>query len=555
MPNERKVRVLIVDDSVVIRKILSDTISADPWIEVAGSAHDGKIALAKLPLCNPDLITLDIEMPVMNGLDTLVEIRKLYPKLPVVMFSTLTERGAGATLDALALGASDYATKPSNMGSPAAAIDAVRQDLIPKIKALCETLEHGPSAPHRETAKVTPRPRGPRRIDIVAIGTSTGGPNALAEVFPAFPPDFPVPIVTVQHMPPIFTRLLAERLSSHSQIPIEEGRAGQRLSPGHGWIAPGNFHMAVRRNGADMVLEVNQEAPEHSCRPAVDVLFRSVAATYGAGTLAVVMTGMGSDGVLGAKQIREAGGEVIIQDEASSVVWGMPGLTYASGQADGVYSLAQLGQETCLFRSRSQLDALRKVILPELTSDKIRQITKRLRIWSAGCSTGEEPYTLAMTLMEEKEGLLKDWQFEIVATDLNDRSVETAKEGVYGDYALRNTADYYKRRYFMPASDNKLQVRPDLKKFITFNRLNLQDDSKMLFMKGMDVIFCCNVLIYFDGASKARVIAHFFNDLIFGGYFFLGTSESILKLNEQFHLVHFPGSIAYWKPSLQGGKP
>jgi chemotaxis protein methyltransferase CheR len=211
--------------------------------------------------------------------------------------------------------------------------------------------------------------------------------------------------------------------------------------------------------------------------------------------------------------------------------------------------------ETCLFRGQSQLDALRKIILPELTSDKMRQITKRLRIWSAGCSTGEEPYTLAMTLMEEKDGLLKGWQFEIVATDLNDRSVETAKAGIYGDYALRNTTDYFKRKYFLPASDNKLQVRPDLKKFVTFNRLNLQDDSKMLFMKGMDAIFCCNVLIYFDGASKARVIAHFFNGLTFGGYFFLGTSESILKLNEQFHLVHFPGTIAYWKPSLQGAKP
>lgn len=353
MPNGRKVRVLIVDDSVVIRKILSDTLSADPAIEVVGSAHDGKIALAKLPLCDPDLVTLDIEMPVMNGLETLAEIRKLYPTLPVIMFSTLTERGASATLDALALGASDYATKPSNMGSPAAAIGAVRQELIPKIKALC-TQAHTP-APRRESTKISLRPRAPRRIDIVAIGTSTGGPNALAEVFPAFPRDFPVPIVTVQHMPPIFTRLLAERLSSHCQIPIEEGRAGQRLSAAHGWIAPGNFHMAVERNGTDMVLAVNQDPPEHSCRPAVDVLFRSVAANYGASTLAVIMTGMGSDGVLGAKQIREAGGEVIIQDEASSVVWGMPGFTYASGQADAVYPLGQLGHEIVrrVIKSRS----------------------------------------------------------------------------------------------------------------------------------------------------------------------------------------------------------
>lgn len=336
---------LIVDDSVVIRKILSDTLSSDAAIEVVGSAHDGRIALAKIPLCNPDLVTLDIEMPVMNGLEALAEIRKLYSKLPVIMFSTLTERGAAATLDALALGASDYATKPSNVGSPAAAIDSVRRELIPKIKALCAIVEYRPSAPPRETIKLSPRPRGPRRVEIVAIGTSTGGPNALAEVFPAIPRDFPVPIVTVQHMPPIFTRLLADRLSSHSQIRIEEGRAGQRLLAGHGWIAPGNFHMAVMRKGTDMILEVNQDPPEHSCRPAVDVLFRSVAATYGPSALGVVMTGMGSDGVLGAKQIREAGGEVIIQDEASSVVWGMPGLTYASGQADAVYPLAQLGQE------------------------------------------------------------------------------------------------------------------------------------------------------------------------------------------------------------------
>lgn len=210
--------------------------------------------------------------------------------------------------------------------------------------------------------------------------------------------------------------------------------------------------------------------------------------------------------------------------------------------------------ETCLFRSQAQLDALRKVILPELIADKTRQIVKRLRIWSAGCSTGEEPYTLAMSLLEESEGLLKGWQFEIVATDLNDRSVETAKTGLYGDYALRNTTDYFKRKYFVPGDGGKLQVRPEVKKLVTFNRLNLQDDSKMLFMKGMDLVFCCNVLIYFDGASKSRVIGHFFNNMNFGGYFFLGTSESLLHLNDQFHLIHFPGTIGYWKPSVSVAK-
>ncbi|MGA7217857.1 MAG: protein-glutamate O-methyltransferase CheR [Candidatus Sulfotelmatobacter sp.] len=210
--------------------------------------------------------------------------------------------------------------------------------------------------------------------------------------------------------------------------------------------------------------------------------------------------------------------------------------------------------ETCLFRSQPQLDAVRKVILPEIVAEKTKQITKRLRIWSAGCSTGEEAYTLAMNMLEESDKLLKGWNVEIVATDLNDRSVEAAKAGIYGDYALRSTPDYFKRKYFSTLDEKRLEVRPEVKKLVTFSRLNLQDNSRMLFMKGMDLIFCCNVLIYFDGASKSKVINHFFTNLNFGGYFFLGTSESLMKLNDQFHLVHFPGTIAYWKPSLMSGK-
>jgi chemotaxis protein methyltransferase CheR len=210
--------------------------------------------------------------------------------------------------------------------------------------------------------------------------------------------------------------------------------------------------------------------------------------------------------------------------------------------------------ETCLFRSQPQLDALRKVILPEITAEKTKQITKRLRIWSAGCSTGEESYTLAMNMMEESQSLLKGWTIEILATDLNDHSIETAKAGIYGDYALRSTSDYFKRKYFVEVEGKKLQVRPEVKNLVAFSRLNLQDDSRMLFMKGIDLVFCCNVLIYFDGPSKAKVINHFFTNLNFGGYFFLGTSESLLNLNDKFHLVHFPGAIAYWKPSLTSAK-
>jgi chemotaxis protein methyltransferase CheR len=215
--------------------------------------------------------------------------------------------------------------------------------------------------------------------------------------------------------------------------------------------------------------------------------------------------------------------------------------------------------ETCLFRSQPQLDALRRVILPEIVADKTKQITRRLRIWSAGCSTGEESYTLAMNLMEESNRLLKGWTVEVVATDLNDRSVETAKAGIYGDYALRSTTDYFKRKYFTEAENKKFQVRPEVKKLVTFSRLNLQDDTRMPLMKGMDLIFCCNVLIYFDGVSKGKVVNHFFTNLNFGGYFFLGTSETLIKFTDhpnvaQFHLIHFPGAIGYWKPSLNGGK-
>jgi two-component system chemotaxis response regulator CheB len=345
-------RILVVDDSVVIRKVLSETLASDPELEIVGTAGDGKIGLAKIGQLHPDLVTLDVEMPVMNGLETLVEVRKLYPHLPVIMFSTLTERGAAATLDALSLGASDYVTKPSNTGSMAGAIERVHADLIPKIKALCARPKPRParatstaSAAAAPVARPRPNLAMHRPIQIVAIGTSTGGPNALAEVLPRIPKDFPVPIVAVQHMPPLFTKMLADRLASRSSIPIEEGVADAALAAGRAWLAPGNFHMVVKRVGAGWRLALNQEPPENSCRPAVDVLFRSVAAGFGGSTLAVVMTGMGSDGLIGSKKISEAGGQIIVQDEASSVVWGMPGAVYGSGVADASYPQDQLATE------------------------------------------------------------------------------------------------------------------------------------------------------------------------------------------------------------------
>lgn len=369
----KPIRILVVDDSVVIRKLLTDTLSGDSALEVAGTATDGRVALAKLSQLQPDLVTLDIEMPVMNGLETLAAIRKSHPKLPVIMFSTLTEHGAAATLDALSLGASDYATKPSNTGSFPVAIERIRTELVPKIKALCGVSTINMPVPATVRAAPRVRPHTNPRFEIVAIGTSTGGPNALAEVLPHIPADFPVPIVVVQHMSPIFTRLLAERLASKSVFPIEEGANGITITPAHAWIAPGNFHMKVIRSGVYSRLNLNQEAPENSCRPAVDVLFRSVAKAYGANVLGVVMTGMGSDGVIGAQSIRDAGGSVIIQDEPSSVVWGMPGLVHASRLDDGCYPLDQLAAEITRRVVQSREPRIRSDVKRNLTLEQTAQ--------------------------------------------------------------------------------------------------------------------------------------------------------------------------------------
>jgi chemotaxis protein methyltransferase CheR len=205
--------------------------------------------------------------------------------------------------------------------------------------------------------------------------------------------------------------------------------------------------------------------------------------------------------------------------------------------------------ETYMFRSPPQLEALRNVILPQLIAAKGALGYKRLRLWSAGCSTGEEPYTLAMFLLEESEKRLAGWALEILATDLNDNSLAAAKAGIYGEYALRSTSESLRRKYFHPHDDKRLQATDKLKSLIRFDRVNLNDDSKMLFQKGLDVIFCCNVLIYFDLTSKRKVMHHFHSNLQPGGYLFLGHAESLYQVDDKFHLVHFPGTIGYWKPT------
>jgi two-component system chemotaxis response regulator CheB len=353
------IRVLIVDDSVVVRGVISSLLGADPDLEVAGTAADGRIALEKLSRTKPDVVLLDIEMPVMNGFETLKELRKRNPRLPIIMFSSLTERGAAATLDALLLGANDYVSKPGGtaMRDAAAGRQAIREELIPKIK------QFAPTPPERRAAQAatpipaqTRRPVARGRIDVVAIGVSTGGPKALSQLLPLFVPGCPVPTLIVQHMPPMFTSHLAKRLSREFDLHAREGDDGLELQPGQVYLAPGGYHMRIKRVIDRVRIQLNQDPPENACRPSADVLFRSVAEAYGAAALAVVLTGMGDDGLRGCRQLHELGGPILVQDEPSSVVWGMPGNVARAGLADKILPLESLGAEitrrVCARRNR-----------------------------------------------------------------------------------------------------------------------------------------------------------------------------------------------------------
>jgi len=344
----KPLRVLIADDAVVVRRILTTVIDEDPDLEVVGTAANGIIALQKLQQLKPDIVTLDIEMPEMDGLQALAALRKIDRNIPVIMFSTLTERGAAATLEALSLGASDYVTKPANVGSVSAAMASVRQELIPRIKSLCKrpgsVVAVAPKpltfAPLKRTIQAAP-PTG--RVDVIAIGSSTGGPVALSTVLAALPKDFAVPVVVTQHMPAVFTRLLAERMNDSMAIEVREAKTGDVLKPGLVLIAPGDHHMTFRRTAMNVVVELNDGPLVNYCRPSVDVMYESLASMYGGHLLAVVLTGMGHDGRDGCVTLKEKGAYVVAQDEATSVVWGMPGAVASAGLADEVLPISQIG--------------------------------------------------------------------------------------------------------------------------------------------------------------------------------------------------------------------
>jgi len=385
----RRTRILIVDDSAVMRSLLRSVVCADAGLEVAGTAADGASALSSIGAVHPDLILLDVEMPVMDGLATLRELRRRGHKMPVIMCSSLTQRGAAVTLEALACGASDYVAKPSGQANREAATRALGQDLAPKIHALTNPTQIPQPSPAATFQRGVPPAQSPSPLSlafpgaprvpplfplapppraqaissnptVLAIGVSTGGPAALDVLLPALPASFPLPVLIVQHMPELFTKLFAERLDSRCKLLVREAADGDAVRPGAISIARGNWHMEIlpaSRPGAQPTLRLNQGPLENHCRPAVDVLFRSVAAVYGSGSVALVLTGMGSDGLIGCRMIRENGGTVLAQDQASSTVWGMPGAVANAGLAHKVLPLRDLVPEILRLVGRTHSEA------------------------------------------------------------------------------------------------------------------------------------------------------------------------------------------------------
>jgi len=367
MTAARAVRILVVDDSAVMRSLLRSVVSAGEGMMVAGTAADGASALGCLESMRPDLILLDVEMPVMDGLVTLRQLRSRGHKMPVIMCSSLTQRGARVTIEALASGASDYVAKPTGQSGREAAVQSLARDLIPKIQAL--TRDRVPQAPPvlpGSPRMVSPAPRSPLsplalppapirsqsipgNPTVVVIGVSTGGPAALDVVLPA------LPVLVVQHMPELFTSLLAERLNSRCALRVSEAVEGVPIAAGSVSIARGNWHLeAVSAAGPGSLptLRLTQGPLENHCRPAADVLFRSAARVYGSGVLAVVLTGMGSDGLNGCRVVREQGGSVLAQDQATSTVWGMPGAVANAGLANKILPLDSIAPEIVRIAAR-----------------------------------------------------------------------------------------------------------------------------------------------------------------------------------------------------------
>lgn len=364
------VRVMVVDDSAVIRGLITRALETDPGVQVVATVGNGQLAISQLARTDVDVIVLDIEMPVMDGITALPELLKVAPDVKIVMASTLTQRNAQVSIEAMQKGASDYIPKPSSTGEIHGSAD-FKRELLEKVKALGRARRDrrdrnkaagvpeakGTPAPRvgaaaasrpsllSPSAPIQLRPFGRMPPQIVGIGSSTGGPQALFTVLGALSPAMRLPIVITQHMPATFTTILAEHIARVSKRPSAEGKDGEAIEQGKIYLAPGDFHMVIETDGARKIVKLNKNPPENFCRPAVDPMFRSLAVAYGASVLGVVLTGMGADGAKGGKVLADAGGSVIAQDEASSVVWGMPGATAQTGVCSAVLPIDKIAGE------------------------------------------------------------------------------------------------------------------------------------------------------------------------------------------------------------------
>jgi two-component system, chemotaxis family, protein-glutamate methylesterase/glutaminase len=341
-PAKKRIGVLIVDDSALVRRVLTEILSSDPGIKVLGTAHDAYDAREKIKALNPDVLTLDVEMPRMDGLTFLRNLMRLRP-MPVIMVSSLTERGAEVTLDALSIGAIDYLSKPKI--DLAATLSDYRDELIAKVKAAASARVRSPSSGTASTDAVLAK-RAPQRQlrtteRIIAIGASTGGTEAIKDVLIHLPPDTPGIVIT-QHIPKLFSGAFARRMDSCCQLSVCEAEDGQQVLRGHAYIAPGDMHLSLVRDGARYVCRLDDGPPVNRHKPSVDVLFRSVAQQAGRNAIGVILTGMGKDGALGLKEMRDTGSRTIAQDEATSIVWGMPGEAVALGGAADVLPLGEI---------------------------------------------------------------------------------------------------------------------------------------------------------------------------------------------------------------------
>jgi len=348
-------KVLVVDDTAVFRKVVSDALALLPDVEVVGTANHGRAALARIAELKPDLVTLDIEMPEMDGVEVLQALKNQGSSVGVLVLSALTTVGGAMTMKALQLGAFDFITKPSG-GGPERNRDLLRAELEPRVKAFSQRLTvrrllaqarpGGPAAPPPRPA-LPPRPPAarPARPEMVVIGVSTGGPTALVEILGALPADLGVPVLIVQHMPAIFTRSLAESLCLKSKLRVKEAEDGEALAANVVYLAPGGKQMKVTADGPIKRIRVTDDPPEGHCKPAVDYLFRSVAHDFPGKATAVILTGMGNDGTLGLRLIKRHGGHVIAQDEATCIVFGMPREAIEAGVVDVVTPLPGIADE------------------------------------------------------------------------------------------------------------------------------------------------------------------------------------------------------------------